>query len=263
MSRPADPGPAGEGAPADLIFPWKSEGAPLGPKLVAIVLVGGAFAAMFSLVSIRVSGPERTEPRQASLIYLRDDAQGRALQLKAREGGPFPSRFDPLGWDGLAEVERKALRAALFPPRNYVPQLRDLPPETRTPPVKLAPRGVAFFPERGAKPAAAAAASARLAPLLYPLSVSAVAALPKELPPFPLAADAAGSPANWRFLVRLNAAGGVAECVSLAKSGEPGGTRLEAWLREVRFLPAPRTPSRWIALGVGFANQPTDATDSR
>jgi hypothetical protein len=72
------------------------------------------------------------------------------------------------------------------------------------------------------------------------------------------------SSASWRFLVRLNPDGGVAECVSLEKGGEAGAPELEAWLHQIQFKPELGKPFRWIAVGIGFTNQPVaDGPDAR
>ena len=39
--------------------------------------------------------------------------------------------------------------------------------------------------------------------------------------------------------------------------------RFEAWLHRIQFKPEPGKPFRWIAVGVGFTNQPADGTDAR
>ena len=67
----------------------------------------------------------------------------------------------------------------------------------------------------------------------------------------------------WHFLVRLDAAGNVMDCVSLAGEAEGDAAPLEAWLRRVSFNPEPKKPSRWIAVGVGFTNQAADGSDAR
>lgn len=242
------------------VFPWRRAGTPLFPKLFAAVFVGAAFTFLITTIRVRVVALEKSPLRKAAVIYLRDDAQGRALGLRAREGGPFPSRFEPAQWEGLPGLEAAALDAARFQPPPYVPALGDLPAESLVLPLKLAAAGESFFPKRSPAPAnTPALAKLKLAPALSPLSgVTAVA-----LPPFEAAVDTAMSSVSWRFLVRLNPDGGVAECVSLEKGGEPGTPELEAWLRRVRFTAEPAKPFRWIAVAVGFTNQAADGTDPR
>ena len=130
------------------IFRWRGSRQPLFPRLFALMLVGGVFALLVTTVKIRVDVPEKASLRKASVIYLTDDAQGRALTLRAQEGGPFPSRFVLSQWSGLAELEASAMETARFQPQPYVPQLQDLPAERGVLPLELAAKGVAFFPER-------------------------------------------------------------------------------------------------------------------
>lgn len=246
------------------VFPWRGAKTPLFPKLFAIVVAGAAFALLITTVRIRVVALEKSAPRKASVIYLRDDAQGRALGLRAREGGPFPSRFEPSQWQGFAELEAAALDAARFQPQPYIPAPGDLPAENLVQPLKLAATGELFFPQRSPPSANAPdLAKLKLAPALYPLSGVTTETMPRDLPPFDAAVDGAMTSVSWRFLVRLNPDGGVAECVSLEKGGEAGAPELEAWLHRVRFTAEPAKPIRWIAVGIGFTNQPADGTDAR
>jgi hypothetical protein len=119
------------------------------------------------------------------VIYLRDDAEGRALTLRAREGGPFPSRFEPAQWEGMATLESAALDAVRFQPPPYQPALADLPSGNRVQDVELAARGLSFFPKRNPPSAhPQELAKLKLAPALYPLSGISAATLPEALPPF-------------------------------------------------------------------------------
>ncbi len=247
------------------VFRWSASKTPLWPKLVAMLLVGSAFAVLISAVRIRVTALEKSSPRKASIIHLRDDAEGRTLTLRAREGGPFPSRFEPSQWEGMTALENMALDAVRFQPRPYVAPVADLPAGNLVPQLELAAKGQSFFPKRN-PPAARPPepAKLKLAPLLYPLSGNSASTLPEVLPPFEAAVAGPMSSASWRFLVRLNPDGGVAECVSLEKGGEPGAPELQAWLHKIQFKPALGKPFRWIAVGIGFTNQPVaDGPDAR
>jgi hypothetical protein len=151
--------------------------------------------------------------------------------------------------------------ALRFQPLPYEPKMEDLPPTYQVEPLRFAAKGERFFPEHPTSPDQIPDTSGlKLAPVLYPLSGEA---LPGRLPPFDAAVDAAMSSASWRFLVRLNPEGGVEECVSLENSDEAGALELEKWLHRVQFKPEPDQPFRWIAVGVGFTNQPADGPDAR
>ncbi len=249
------------------IFCWRTFSAPLLPKFLALTFASIVFALLITSVRVQLVQPEKVSPRKASLIYLGDDAQSRALALRAQEGGPFPSRFDPSDWQGLAETERLAMNAASYQPPAYQPVLNDLPEENLVPPLVLAPHGKAFFPERPAvaPPMAESPVIAdhTLVPRLYPLSDDAAAVIPKSLPAFTAPVDAVMTSANWRFLICLSPAGTVTQCVSLEKGGETAADALVAWLRQIPFSPAAEYQERWISLAIAFAHPSDHGTDAR
>ncbi len=245
------------------VFRWRMGTNPIFPGVVALVVVGLGFAFLITSVRIQVAVPEVVSLRKASVIYLQDDPQGRALSLRAQEGGPFPSRFEPAQWEGLEGLEVAARAAAQVPREPYVPALVDLPAENRIKPMPLANKGVRVFPSHPITPRPIIElAQSKITPTLYPLSGISQHELPEVLPNFETPVTAAMSSASWRFLIRLTAAGVVAECVSLEKGGESGAADLEAWLHRISFTPAPEKPVRWIALGIGFTNTPTHGTDA-
>jgi hypothetical protein len=246
------------------IFPWRGGSRPLLPRLIALAVVATAFTLLVTTVKIRVDSPAKSTPRKASVIYIRDDAQGRAMTQRAREGGPFPSRFDLSQWEGMPDLEAAALESVRFQPPPYVPVPEDLPSDEGVLPMELAAKGRQFLPARVPQPVATPdLGKLKIAPVLYPLSGVTSDTLPAELPAFPAPVDSAMSSAPWRFLARLNADGSVAECVSLEKGGEPGAPELEKWLHRITFKPDPSKPVRWITVAVGFTNQPADGTDAR
>lgn len=250
---------------SDWVFSWRPLGSPLLPKILALTFAATVFTLLITSVRVQLIRPEKVSPRKASLIYLGDDAQSRALALRAQEGGPFPSRFEPSSWLGLAETERLAMAAARYQPPTYQPELGGLPEANLVPPLVLAPQGKAFFPERPATvvPEAPAASEFTLLPQLYPLSAESAAAMPESLPPFDAPVDAVLTSANWRFLICLSPAGTVTQCVSLEKGGETAADALVYWLRQLPFPPAAETKDRWISLGIGFTHTPGHGTDAR
>jgi hypothetical protein len=243
------------------VFRWRPLRQPLFPKLVALAIGGGGFVFLITSVRVQVLSLEKSTPQKASLIFLRDDAQGRALSLRAQEGGPFPSRFDLSQWGGVSLLENSAMTAIRFQPPAYEPQMEELPTSNRVEPLEFAAKGVRFFPEHPQPPDEIPDTTGlKPVPVLYPLSGET---LPDDLPPFDAVVDAAMSSASWRFLLRVNSDGAVAECVSLENGDEAGAQELRKWLRQVQFKPEPGKAFRWIAVGVGFTNQPTDGTDAR
>jgi hypothetical protein len=244
------------------VFPWGGLRAPSIPKVFAILLVGGAFAVLLTSVRIRVAAPVPWAAPKAAVIQVLDDADGRSLTLRAREGGPFPSRFEPAAWELTHAIEQAAWQAARWRPPPYVPPLRELPEEPALP--RLAKPGVPVLPSRQPPAEPVPLAGKRvLVPSLYPLSGITPAEMPQELPPFDGDVAPAMAAEPWRFLLRVDASGGVIDCVSLTGGDEPGKAVLEAWLRRVSFQPGRAGTTRWIALGLGFSNQPADGSDAR
>ncbi len=248
----------------ELVFRWRPVKPQWLPKLLALAFAGVALALLMT-VRIRVVAPEQSSPRRAAVIYLRDDAQGRALSLRAQEGGAFPAKFQLSQWEGLAELESRAMAAARFQPEPYISPIRELPTENQLQPLKLAAKGESFFPQRAPTSVATTTpAKLKLAPALYPLAGISHETMPDDLPSFDGVVDGEMSSSSWRFLVRLNPDGGVAECVSLVeKVGEAPAPELEAWLQRIQFKPELGKSFRWIAVGVGFINQPANGTDAR
>lgn len=251
-----------KGTPS-FVFHWRGSRTPLFPKLLALAISSAVFGLLITTLRIRVVAPEKSPPHKASVIYLGDDLESRALSLRAREGGPFPSRFELSQWEGLAVMEVNAMHEIGFQRQNYLPALQDLPAENQLQPLRFASKGELFFPKRSPLPSAAPdLAKLKLAPALYPLSGISKDLLPRDLPSFTPPVDAAMSSASWRFLVRLNPEGVVAECVSLEKGGEPGALELETWLHRIPFKPDPAKSFRWIAVGIEFTNQHADGPDA-
>ena len=246
------------------VFRWRGRKMSIFPTLFAILIVGAAFVLFVTLVRIRVVAGVRPSPRKAAVIYLQDDAVGRDLTMRAREGGPFPSRFELSSWQGLAGLEAAVQDAVRFHPLPYLPPPVDLSTETWIQSLELAPKGERVFPKRIAVPLAVQdTAKLKLVPTLDALSGIAADALPRDLPPYDASIGSAMSAGSWRFLVRLNPAGVVAECVSLEKGGDKDASALEAWLKRIQFQPENTQASRWIGVGVGFINQSIDGTDAR
>jgi hypothetical protein len=156
------------------------------------------------------------------------------------------------------------MESVRFQPPPYEPKIVDLPERNEVKPLELAAKGEQFFPNHALIENPPPDVSRfKLAPVLYPLSGIRSEELPGDLPPFGAAVDAAMSSASWRFLLRLNSAGSVVECVSLEKGGEAGVAELEKWLHRIQFKPESGQPFRWISVGLGFTNQPADGTDAR
>ncbi len=250
-------------AAPEWVFRWRRSKESSWHHIIAIGIVASGFTLGFSSIHIQVLPATLRATQKASLIHVNEDAVGRALTLRAREGGPFPSRFDPAEWEGAAAIEQAALATTRWSSPPYVPTLKDLPDDLTPTPLRMAARGVATLPTpEPAQLRAPTSVTLRLSPVLHPLSELSASALPRELPPFVGVVDASIAAAPWRFVIRLDAAGNVLECVSLAGGDEHGRSSLVDWLRHISFAAAPAEASRWLAVGVGFTNQLTDGPDS-
>jgi hypothetical protein len=247
----------------DWIFPWRPTGEPLFPKLLALAAVSVMFALMLSALRVRTVVASPWAGRKASVIQVLDDVDGRALTLRAREGGPFPSRFEPAEWPVFATLEKAALDAARAPLPPYVPALRELPPEITRSPALAEPGKVVLPTPTAPSPTAMVADHGPLKPRILPLSGINTASIPDELPAFSgevtpsMAADAV------RFLIRIDAAGYLTDCLSLDAGDEAGPSPLETWLRGIRFKPDPSKTTRWAAVRVAFTNPPAHGTIDR
>jgi hypothetical protein len=245
------------------IFPWRRLGEPVVPKVLAFLLAGVMFALVLTSVNVRVTSPIEWAPHRGSVIQVLDDEEGRALTQRAREGGPFPSRFEPSEWQGALALERAALEGARPVATPYVPALRVLPEKGLSQPALLAEKGESVLPKRTSTVTTAPAiGKIDAVPVLQPLSGIQSSAMPTELPPYEGMVDAKMTVEPWRFLIRLDAGGNVQDCVSLAGGDEAGPSTVEHWLRRVVFSPEPEKAPRWIAVAVGFANQPADGPDT-
>lgn len=246
------------------VFVWKPLGRPLSARLLPFILAASLF--LLALVSLRVqvTPPKPWNARKGSLIHAVNNAEGRALAMRARDGGPFPSRFDLSDWPGTAALEQDILRRAVREPAPYVPTLRSLGSDPLAGDVALSAPGLPVLPRH--PPDAALPASPtkdlQLVPVLRGLSGIRPADIPTDLPAFDPTLAAKLSLRDWRFLVRLDASGRVAKCVAL--SGEDDAA-LADWLAGVSFQSkSAKAAPRWIAVQVGFINRVvTDGTGNR
>ncbi len=246
------------------VFSWKPLGRPMSARWLPFLLMSGLFALMLAYLHVQVIPPKPWSAIKASMIHAGNDEQGVALALRAREGGPFPSRFEPQEWSGAAPLEQAVADAGGRDPAPYVSALRELAHAPLSSRVPLAAEALPMMPKRQpAIPVETPAPKLKPTPVIFPLSATAGAEVVGKLPPFNSAVDAVMSAESWRFLMQLDAAGNVLECVSLAGGDEPGLMELSSWLRMISFKPDPKKTIRWIAVGVGFTNQSADEPEPR
>ena len=262
MSQPRATTLGRSGEETQLLFRWHGLPESPFPKIFIIVLTALGLALLLVFARVKVAAPQFSMASKASWIQLPASGTGALWALRAKEAGPSLARYEPTDWYAYSTLEQELRRATQLPACGYVPQLRELPRDGAVEEVELAARGEAFFPHRAVVPAERnEMAEYRLAPVLYPLSALGTSGLPQRLPPFAGEVDAAMAAAEWRFLLRLYPAGGVAECVSLTHAA--GAIPLEEWLRRVTFDPKLGGAGGWLAVGIQFSNQPVHGPDAR
>ncbi len=244
------------------IFRWRGLDGPLAPKVAAVGIAAGVFAAMFAFVRIEVVPPPGWIENKARVIQLDDGPESRLWRTRALEGGPFPPRYEPQAWLGMPAFEEMLLDAGRVEAPPYEPELRKLQLEATPGPVPLRARGERVFPERRpSRPAAVTAETSPLAPSLEPLAGLAADALPTELPPLD-ALPPDDTARRWRFLLRLGPGGSVTEAVCVSHPGQPAAAILETWFRSIRFPDS--APEGWVAVGLTFVRTaPDDDSDAR
>lgn len=243
------------------VFPWRPRGESYVPKLLALVFVTVMFALLITSVKIRVTAPTPWAAKKAAVILAANDADSRALTLQAREGGPFPSRFEPGEWPAVRELEESVFAAARWTPPPYQPALRPLPQSSRSLPLLVDQEEPVLPRRQAAVPVSPSAKILRPTPVIEPLSGMDRASLPKVLPNFGSVADMAITSETWRFLLRLGPGGEVVDCVCLSGGDEKHQVLLASWLRRVVFKEDAK-PDRWISVAVTFLNQVTNPPSS-
>jgi hypothetical protein len=243
------------------VFSWRSVGEAWFPKWFALVVVAVFFAVLLTSVRIRVIPPAPWAARKASVIQVVDDSDGRALRVRASEGGPFPSRFEPSAWEGAAAIEREIQRISRGTAPPARPALREFPAsEVLTQPL-LAARGERVLPRRIATSAVIPEFPPMASvPALLPRSGISLAEMPESLPAFEGPVVQAMTEETWNFLLWIDERGAVLESLSLSGSDRADLSGLASWLRQVEFRPASRGAKRWVAVGVRFVNLPLEST---
>jgi hypothetical protein len=262
MSQPRATTLDPSGEETQLLFRWRGLPDSPFPKFFIVVLTTFGFALLLMFARVKVAAPQFNMASKASWIQVPATGSGAFWTLRAKEGGPSLARYEPADWYAYATLEQELSRATRIPAFRHVPQLRVFPQESPVEALEPASEGEAVFPHRaGAAAERREMAEYRLAPVLYPLSTIGESGLPQSLPPFVGEVDMAMAAVEWRFLLRLHPAGGVADCVSLSNAA--GAIPLEKWLRGVTFDPKLGADGGWLAVGIEFNNQPDHGPDAR
>lgn len=244
---------------SDWIYDWKQPTRSRLHSWVAVVLVAVCFALGGALLRVRIDEPAERSVPSAVRMHLGSEGIGRSLVEQAREQGPFPTRFEPTGWDGFEAYRvllRQSTEAELTP---HQPRLLAFPEPPAKPP-RLARRGEPVLPERPLAVAPSPDPGPRqMVPVVSALDGIKAAELPAQLPTFEgeLGAQLAGG--QWRYLMELDDQGRVRQCVAMAGGAAPHPPLLRTWLHSLVFRTAPREEGRrWVAIAVGFENRKSE-----
>ncbi len=247
---------------AGLLFPWSRKGDSLMPMVIAFLITGAGFAFMLHSLRIDLGFASPSRVQRASLVLAGDDAIGMELKRRAREEGPLPLRFDPVGEASVLKLEEAAFEALRWTPPPYVPALRPLPDSPPDENPRLAMAGELVFPRR--VPAAIEGpilSESRPRPILSPLSGIKASEMPQQMPEFSVTIDAKAMRDSWRFMVHADASGRVIDCIALTGGDSPVAAPLSDWLRQLEFQFIHESADRWLVLDLGIINQALHAPD--
>jgi len=239
-----------------LAFAWMLPEANGWVAFLAILIAGALAAFLFTSLRVRVVPPPRLIERKAEVILIPSSDAGREWEIRAREAGPFPTRFEPTSWPGFRQWEDAAL-ANLRNAGARRPELHDWPAEAPAMAMatQVAMKGQRMLPKVDWKPEPPPIRTGDSRKgwdlELQRLTVLSDDAWPTVLPEFAGELDPADAAAPWRFLVQVGPSGRVEQCLMLNASSEPGGSALEQWLRGVRFGPS-ASKAGWIGVGILF-----------
>ncbi|HEX5789799.1 MAG TPA: hypothetical protein VFY13_01545 [Luteolibacter sp.] len=241
---------------SDWIFDWKlSAGSTLNSWL-AIAVVSGLFVLLTLSLRVSIAEPVPGVVAQADILQLGQGRMGRLLGMEAKAKGPFPSRYDPTGPELAQELSQALAASTQTRVQSHVAQLTPLP-ETGQEVLRLAARGEPILPQRPL-PAASAPAPRQpsLTPHLRALSGLNAQELPAQVPLWDKLPDERLAAKQWRFMVSIDRAGRVLECIAMEGGADPGAESIRKWLSGITFRNQDLTrDQRWIAVAVDFENQ--------
>jgi len=237
-----------------LAFAWMLPEASGWAVFMAILIAGALAAFLFVSLRVRVVPPPRVIERKAEVILIPSGDAGREWEIRAREAGPFPTRFEPTSWPGFRQIEESAL-AGLQTPGTRRAELHEWPAEQAAIATPVAMKGQRILPKVDWRPEAPPirTGDARKG---WDLELQRLTVLPEDawptvLPEFIGELDPTTAAVSWRFLVQINPDGRVEQCLMLNASSEAGGEPLEQWLRGVKFGPS-AAKAGWIGVGILF-----------
>lgn len=259
-------GPTSIGRPVrrstrEWIFDWRGRAADReSTAWMALAVVTLVFALMVGAVRVRIAATPTRPAQQASAARVADDSIGRMLRSQAREGGPFPSRFDPGSWDAYPAIERPAIEPALPGLTPYEPVLLPLPEHGRTARLTDADTPVLPKPPKPDAPPPAVVRTGRV-PTLTALTGIRSIDLPLSLPDLPDEALSFVAAAPPNILIHVDRGGAVMDATALDPLDPKVSTLLLDWMRGLVFQADDARAGRRGVVVIGTQPEPTDGTD--
>lgn len=221
-----------------LIFSWRlpvGDHFRLGAAILTVALLATGLAAS---VRVRIGEGARPIERRASMVVIPSAPEWRALEMRALEAGPFPSRTDLARDPGFVVARSAALKAGMPSGVVYQPAWREVPIRPRVeggevsvmlpplPPVESRP---------AAEPAGVLSSSVAV--------IGGDARIESSDPPPPVTGRS-------RHLVFHLPDGRITGLVDLnAAAGAPPGGDLAGWWRRARVVGGAKEGG-WIAVEV-------------
>jgi hypothetical protein len=227
---------------------------------MALALVSLGFILVIAGVRVRINIAPTWPAQQAQATQVADDSVGRLLRMQAREGGPFPSRFEPARWEAFFAIDGPAFAATLPDLTPYAPVLMPLP-QTEHYTLRMAPGSPVLPKPPPPPPAAPSGVRVNTMPSLIALAGIRSIDLPwsfPALPPDAMPSIAADPP---RFLIRVDSGGGVLEATCLDPLDASLSRSLESWIRHLAFQPDDSLADRHGVVTIGTQQSPADGTD--
>lgn len=231
-----------------LAFSWRVPVSSTGSFVVAFLMVALVAVGLATAVRVRIGGGAREEPRQGTLVLVPQDRGGAALERRAIEAGPFPSRWNPAADPAYVALRREALRAATESGVPYRPQmveggesvLQDRgTPEFEGSALPALPGGEALDPPAGPREVTLGVRTLDGAPgVRFTHAVLAFEA--------PVAGELVGR----RFVVEYDAEGRVLDVVALTP--RPGQSSVVQWLLRGRVA-GNEGSAGWMSVETGVA----------
>lgn len=248
-------------ATREWIFDWRGRAEDRkSTAWMALGVVTIVFALMIGAIRIRIAATPSRPAQQASAARVANDSIGRMLRSQAREGGPFPSRFDPGSWDAYPAIERPAIEPALPGLTPYEPVLLPLPERGRTAPLTDAGMPVLPKPPKPDVPAPTVDRTGTIPTLTVLTGIRSID-LPLSLPNLPDEALSVVAAASPNVLIHIDRSGAVMDATILDPLDPGISTLLRNWMRGLIFQADAAEAGRRGVVIIGTQPDPANGTD--